>query len=74
MRTRIEWNWEKLDESTTRAMVYGGWLISKNHIIHKGKETFVNGTLTFLPDRDHAWSIMPPIVETEKKPSLSNDF
>jgi hypothetical protein len=58
MRKRIEWNWEHLDETTSRIKVIGGWLVRTvlNHQKHG-----VGVGLAFVADRDHEWNILPPI-------------
>jgi hypothetical protein len=66
MRTRIEWLWEPLDDETSRSKVYGGWLICH-------KSSVKSESMVFMPDRDHVWNIMPPIVD-EPKRKLSEDF
>ncbi len=67
MRTRLEWGWEKLDATTSRAMVFGGWII--HHTISDGtnsKPITRSEAMTFVPDRDHQWSILIPVSEEEK--------
>lgn len=74
MRTRLDWSWEKLDDYTWRAQVYGGWVLHKQMVLSKGKETSSSESMVFIPDRDHQWTINPPPKETEKKPSIAKDF
>jgi len=77
MRTRLEWNWEQLDEGTFRAAVFGGWLIlhiKTVMIVGKNTAQIQSESMSFVPDREHSWSILKPVVESEKKPSIANDF
>jgi len=79
MRKRIDWNWEKLDECTQRAKVIGGWLILRLGAtdIERGKpgKIVFRESMTFVPDRDHEWEIMPPIVDVKVEQSnLAKDF
>lgn len=75
MRKKIEWEWEKLDESTYRAKVIGGWLV-KTHNSAEGKHNWaISETVTFIPDRDHEWTISKPMKDVLKeRKSLAEDF
>lgn len=63
MRKQIEWEWEKLDETTFRSKVIGGWLVL--HCTHtiitsdKKREMVRSESMQFVADRDHEWSIAP---------------
>lgn len=72
MRKKIEWSWEQLDAGTARIKVIGGWIVCSS-ISHKGHLALSN---VFVPDRDHEWTIVPPMqeVKVEHKKSLSEDF
>jgi hypothetical protein len=82
MRTRIEWNWEVLDEKTVRAKVIGGWILL--HIQQTfatgevGKKTDVkivnSESMVFVPDTEHRWNILPRQVETTVHKVKSADF
>lgn len=79
MRKRIEWEWEKLDEATYRSKVIGGWLILHVNSLAvtdgKNRATSMSESMVFLPDRDHEWSIMPPIVDsTVERSTIAKDF
>ena len=69
MRKKIEWQWENLDDSTSRAKVIGGWVIKSEYSIGKSKAT----TLQFVADRDHEWHISKPI-QSESPKVKSEDF
>ena len=71
MRRKIEWVWERLDTSTWRAKVIGGWALKSECSVGKQPAT----ALTFIPDRDHEWSIAVPVVEMPKpKVDIAKDF
>jgi hypothetical protein len=63
MRKKIEWKWEVLDEHTSRCKVIGGWIVvclvqGKDHT---GKTKQISSSMTFIPDRDHEWTISEPL-------------
>lgn len=66
MRKKIEWVWEVLDETTSRAKVIGGWLIRS-----RSSQT---ESMIFLPDRDHEYTIIAPIASTEINKSSFTDW
>ena len=73
-RTKMEWNWELIEESpnghtkTYRAKVFKGWVLWT--VVSDGKLKLLNTSQVFIPDTDHQWHIIPPIVPVEKvKPS-----
>jgi len=69
MRKRIDWNWEVLDEQTKRVKVIGGWLI-----VHTNEKLKCE-SMVHLPDRDHEYEIMPPIVDTQiERADIAKDF
>lgn len=82
MRTRLDWNWEKLDNNTYRAQVFGGWIVrcvggfGKAEVVSvkEAKNLQLSESMVFVSDRDHQWTINPPPKETEKKPSIAKDF
>lgn len=75
MRKKIEWQWEQLDESTWRAKVIGGWVLKVRMFIEGKRGVVMSESMTFIPDRDHEWHIIPPVVpETAKKIAQSEDF
>jgi hypothetical protein len=80
MRKKMQWQWEMLDECTQRAAVIGGWLILRLGAtdVEKGKSGKVvfRESMTFVPDRDHEWHIVPPIKEVEapKQTVKADDF
>lgn len=67
MRTRLDWEWDALDEETSRAKVYGGWILCH-------KTGTKSESMVFVADREHVWHIMPPIKESEPKKSIAQDF
>jgi hypothetical protein len=71
MRKQIEWQWEALDEFTKRAKVIGGWVIEYGSHTNKGS---VSEALVFIPDRDHEWHIIAPIVEKPAPKNIASDF
>lgn len=74
MRKKIEWSWEKLDENTYRAKVIGGWMVMHVTVDRKKMASF-SESLAFIPDRDHEWTIVLPIVEETPKPRIDpRDF
>ena len=74
MILKLYWNWEKLDETTYRAKVIGGWLV-KTHASAEGKSGWaISETVTFLQDSEHRWVILQPPKPEEKKPSVAQDF
>ncbi len=82
MRKKIEWQWEKLDESTQRAKVIGGWLVMHfQHTTFTGKnnsQTFQTESMAFVMDRDHEWAIAAPFdpsVTSKAAPKVNaSDF
>ena len=66
---KIEWQWEKLDESTSRAKVIGGWVIKSEYSIGKSQAT----TLQFIADRNHEWRIVQPIQAESPKKTVKED-
>lgn len=80
MRKKMQFNWEILDECTQRAAVIGGWLILRLGAtdVEKGKlgKIVFRESMTFVPDRDHEWTIVPAMVETPpvEKANKAADF
>ncbi len=62
MRKKIEWVWEKLDETTSRAKVIGGWIIHHIMITQKGN---TSESMVFISDRDHEWMVLLPKLDAE---------
>lgn len=72
MRKRIDWQWEVLDVFTKRAKVIGGWIVQYGSHTNKGS---VSESMVFVPDRDHEWEIMPPIVDMQvQRSTIAKDF
>lgn len=76
MRKRIEWEWHQLDEFTWRAQVIGGWIVKC--VLGAGSKQ-AGISITFVPDRDHEWSISDTIKnalqkEESAKKELAKDF
>ena len=76
MRKKIEWQWEQLDEGTRRVKVIGGWLVNTHRRLDNGKSATFDQALAFVSDRDHEWTIVPPIqaVEAAKPTVKADDF
>jgi len=84
MRKRIEWQWEVLDTNTARAKVMGGWLVlhlqqtfGSNETSKKADIKIINSeSMVFIPDREHEWTVIPPIDTTvaTAKNQLAKDF
>ena len=53
--------WEELTETTSRAKIFGGWLVScskyKGHTCVTGTSNAVAVSLVFVPDPNHDWII-----------------
>ena len=76
MRTRIEWTWERLDDNTHRAKVFGGWVVKHYSYVETEKKNVVNccESMVYVNDTDHRWHILQPLKESEKTPSIAQDF
>lgn len=75
MRKKIEWKWEKLDETTYRVKVIGGWLIGFYPNVEKSNKNYSITNVIFILDRDHEWEIMEEIKDEKLlKSNLANDF
>lgn len=79
MRKKIEWMWEKLDETTHRAKVIGGWLVRHNTVECTNKRTCISDSMVFLPDRDHEWHIVASFDNSDPGkqrtvPASASDF
>jgi hypothetical protein len=77
MRKKIEWEWEKLDDSTWRVKVIGGWLVLHvNQIIvtdAKKREIEQRESMVFISDRDHEWTVVAPrALDTQKQVKEAN--
>jgi len=67
MRTRLPWQWEALDDETSRAKVIGGWVLC--HKTGSKSESMV-----FIQDKEHAWGFPIARAEAEPKKSIAQDF
>ena len=57
---------------TSRVRVIGGWLVNHSFQHPKGN---VSESTVFVPDRDHEWEIMPPIVDPQiERSNIAKDF
>lgn len=76
MIKKMEWKWEQLDESTWRARVIGGWCLKVRMFIEGKRGVIMSESMTYIPDRDHLWTIVPALKETEeqKQTVKSADF
>jgi len=77
MRNRLPWEWEMLDNHnsasvTSRAKVYGGWIVHHSFVSPKGSMT---ESMVFVPDREHAWTIVKPKADPSiERSALANEF
>lgn len=60
----IPLEWEQLDEGTSRAKVFGGWLIKceryeerYNHKTYRYENPLLTETVIFIPDLNHEWRV-----------------
>lgn len=67
MATKLKWEWEALDDETSRVKVVGGWLVCH-------KTSTKSESMVFIADHNHQWHILVPQVEEAKKPSVAKDF
>jgi len=84
MRQKIAWEWERLDNATFRAKVIGGWVLLRIAGLNKVekvidlaelKKMHLSESMTFVPDRDHDWTIAVPLSEITIKPTVKpEDF
>lgn len=58
MRKKIEFVWERLDENTGRAKVYGGWIVT----ITMSDAKKATSSSVFVSDPEHGWVIIPPTM------------
>jgi hypothetical protein len=80
MRKKIEWQWELIEEAnegrfqTYRAKLIGGWALLT--VIQDMKMKVLSSSQVFIADRDHEWTIVPPIqaVEAAKPTVKADDF
>lgn len=61
MIKRTEWKLEKLDPSSNRVKVYGGWIV--NQVFVDSKEKLITATSVFVPDRESEWQVLQPKTE-----------
>lgn len=52
----MKFEWEKLDEGTVRAKVFGGWLVYVYDVSRSTGEELVS-SLAFVPDMNHQWYV-----------------
>ena len=74
MRKKMEWQWEKIDETNFRARVIGGWILRT--LDFDAKQKLLSCSTVFILDRDHEWYITKPKEEVEAvKPTVkATDF
>jgi hypothetical protein len=66
MLKHMPWEWERLDDTTDRAKVIGGWLI---------RSTYNGESMCFLVDRDLEWCITEPKADPiVEQSTLAQDF
>lgn len=67
MAKKLIWEWERLDESTWRAKVIGGWLVLHTNSVAitdgKKREVAQSESMAFIADREHTWPILKPVEE-----------
>lgn len=77
---KIVWEWEALDESTSRTKVIGGWLVLHINQVSVGndkkRELLHTESMAFVADTEHRWQVVPPLKEIPKNTGnvLANDF
>jgi hypothetical protein len=61
---KIKFNWQVISgeslDSTSRAMVIGGWLVSYSRtlmFLGENENGSVSETMVFVPDPNHEWEI-----------------
>lgn len=59
---KIEFEWQKLDETTRRAKVIGGWIV---HCCDIFQNTGISEALVFVPDADHLWEVTLPVIKSD---------
>ncbi len=79
MQFKLDWKWEKLDETTYRSKVIGGWLLLHTNSIAitdgKKREAAQSESMVFIADRDHQWFIKPPVKDEQAvKDDIAKDF
>jgi hypothetical protein len=69
---KIVWEWEQIDEITSRVKVMGGWFICKRLSNSKG---VISESIVFLPDQDWQWQPCAPFVDPQiEKANIAKDF
>lgn len=72
MPKKIEWKWEKIDDSTTRVKVMGGWLVVNVVVSGKGSTSCSS---VFISDKDYEWMPTAPIIDAEvNRINLAKDY
>lgn len=81
---KVVWEWEVIEDGTARVKVMGGWIVLRTKQTHATGEfknkvgvNIVNSeSMIFIPDKEHAWQIIPPYVDTKPAESkkLAADF
>ena len=71
MSKKIVWDWENIDDTTSRVKVMGGWMI-RSVIPMKGHTAV---STMFLHDTDWQWQPIAPYVDVKvEKSNLAKDF
>lgn len=52
----MKFEWEKLDESTRRAKVIGGWIVQCKIFEEGSKGVMISESSVFVPDAHHKWN------------------
>lgn len=53
---KIEFIWERLDDETQRAKVFGGWVVYTSDIDDETRNS-VGAAMVFVPDCNHEWNL-----------------
>lgn len=72
MAKKIVWQWESIDEFTSRVKIMGGWLV-----VHKsaGKKGNFCITSVIVNDTDWQWQPIEPYVDPQiEKVNIAKDY
>lgn len=69
---QITWEWEQIDEFTSRVKVIGGWLVVHKRETMKGN---IAMTSVIITDQHWEWHPCAPFVDPQiKKSQIAKDF
>jgi len=71
MAKKIVWEWEEIDQWTTRVKVHGGWLVH----VSVGDAKKFSTSVVFVHDPDWQWQPIEPYVDPQVvKANLAKEF